>query len=93
MPIQDPSGDDRRSIVDEPRPAAPAGAATTPVAIGQTRGVPVGVVGEVGNPTVRPAPDHDQDPAEAEFERLTGHRTDERPTGTSSSPNTEGDDR
>jgi hypothetical protein len=79
MPIQNET-DERRTSMDEPRPAAPAGAATTPVASGQAGGIPVGVVGEVGTPPVRPAPDDDRDPAEAAFERLTGHKTDERPS-------------
>lgn len=67
---------------EEMKPAVPAGAPTTPIAVGQTGGVPVGVVGEMGNPSGGPAPVTDQDPAEAEFERLTGHKTDERPTGS-----------
>lgn len=78
-----PTSDFDRDTPDQPNAAAPAGAATTPVASGQTGGIPVGVVGEVGNPGIRPAPDDDRDPAEAQFERLTGHRTDERPTSSS----------
>ena len=68
---------------DDAKPAVPAGAPTTPIAVGQTGGVPVGVVGELGNPSGQPARDREPDPAEAEFERLTGHRTDERPTTSS----------
>ena len=71
---------------DQDRPAAPAGAPTTPIANGKSGGVPVGVVGEIGSPSGLPAPATDQDPAEAAFERLTGHRTDERPSTPSESP-------
>jgi len=73
--------------IDERRPGT-TGAPATPVASGQVSGNPVGVVGEADAPPVRPAPDDDRDPAEVAFERLTGHRTDERPPSS-----TEGDAR
>jgi hypothetical protein len=84
MPTQHET-DERRPSMDEAQPAA-AGSAATPVASGEVSGNPVGVVGEVGMPPVRPAPDDDRDPAEVAFERLTGHKTDERPPSS-----TEGD--
>lgn len=85
MPIQHET-DERRMSMDERRPGTTAGAPTTPVASGQVSGNPVGVVGEAETPPVRPAPDDDRDPAEVAFERLTGHKNDERPPSS-----TEGD--
>lgn len=78
-----PTQDFDRDTPDQPRTAAPAGAAATPVASGLGGGMPVGVVEEVGNPSGQPAREREPDPAEAAFERLTGHRTDEQPATSS----------
>jgi hypothetical protein len=73
-----PTNDFDPDAPDQPDSAAQPGAATTPVAVGQAVGVPVGIVPDVGNPSGQPARDREPDPAEAEYERLTGHSTDER---------------
>jgi hypothetical protein len=63
---------------DEPNTPKPtAEIETMPPAVSGVGGLPV----EHPNPdTVMSRPPDDRDPAEAEFERLTGHKTDERPS-------------
>jgi hypothetical protein len=71
---------DDRDIQDtEPKnPSAP------PAAMGHVSGVPVGVVGDetLARPKASDAASREPDPAEAEFERLTGHPVGANPTPT-----------
>jgi hypothetical protein len=70
--------DDRDTQDTEPKnPSAP------PAAIGQPSGVPVGVVGDpLAQPKTSDGSAREPDPAEAEFERLTGHPVGANPTPT-----------
>ena len=71
--------DDRDTQDTEPKDPAPP-----PAAMGQVSGVPVGVVGDetLARPKASDAPTREPDPAEAEFERLTGHPVGANPTPT-----------
>jgi hypothetical protein len=65
---------------DEPNTSKPMPEIDTmPPAVGGVGGLPVE---HPNTDTVMSTPPDDRDPAEAEFERLTGHKTDERPSGT-----------
>jgi hypothetical protein len=84
MPNQDPAGTDDRRAQDPMNPAAGDTGApqpTVPPAGTPMGGPPVAVVGSDPGMAGRPEPD----PAEAEFERLTGHPIDARPTPATSS--------
>jgi hypothetical protein len=66
---------------DDPNTSKPmADIDTMPPAVGGVGGLPVEHP-DTDTVMSRP-PTDDRDPAEAEFERLTGHKTDERPSGS-----------